>query len=211
MKPISSATTKVISRPRDLAGICQCMIYSLLQGVRSTSNYHRETERAKAFMRCEDQHHTSPLLSTKLHRPALTPRLVPRARLLHRLSSGLQGRLTLISAAAGSGKTTLLCEWIDSLATEHYAWLALEEDDNDPVRFWHYLLTALATLSPGLDTQLLPLLPRPRLYRALSCAQSCGADGKHSKRHVVVKQPGSTMQRYLPAPLHTQPNVCAVR
>src|SRR5260370_24575945 len=28
--PFSSATTKVISRPRDQAGICQCMIYSLL-------------------------------------------------------------------------------------------------------------------------------------------------------------------------------------
>jgi LuxR family maltose regulon positive regulatory protein len=79
--------------------------------------------------------------------------------LLHRLTSGLEGRLTLISAAAGSGKTTLLCEWIDSLATKRYAWLALDEEDNDPVRFWRYLLTALATLSPCLDTQLLPLLP----------------------------------------------------
>lgn len=110
-------------------------------------------------MRCEDQHHTFPLLSTRLHPPTPTPRLVPRARLLQRLSSGLQGRLTVISAAAGSGKTTLLCEWIDSRAPEHYAWLALDEDDNDPVRFWRYMLAALATLSPGLDTQLLPLLP----------------------------------------------------
>jgi LuxR family maltose regulon positive regulatory protein len=65
----------------------------------------------------------------------------------------------LISAAAGSGKTTLLCEWIDSLATERYAWLTLDEEDNDPVRFWQYMLTALAALSPGLDAQLLPLLP----------------------------------------------------
>jgi LuxR family maltose regulon positive regulatory protein len=65
----------------------------------------------------------------------------------------------VISAAAGSGKTTLLCEWIDSLATERYVWLTLDEDNNDPVRFWRYLLTALATLSPDLDTQLLPLLP----------------------------------------------------
>src|SRR5260370_13318878 len=84
-------------------------MYDILSPVKITSNYHRETERAKAFMRYEDQHHTSPLLGTKLHLPALTPRLVARARLLHRLSSGLQGRLTLISAAAGSGKTTLLC------------------------------------------------------------------------------------------------------
>jgi len=111
-------------------------------------------------MRCEDQHHTSLLLGTKLHPPMLVSRLVPRAHLLHRLSSGLPDRrLTLISAAAGTGKTTLLCEWIDSLATERYAWLALDEDDNDPVRFWHYLLTALATFLPDLDIQLLPLLP----------------------------------------------------
>jgi LuxR family maltose regulon positive regulatory protein len=85
---------------------------------------------------------------------------VPRTRLIHRLSSGLEGRrLTLLSAAAGFGKTTLLCEWLDSLATARSAWLALDEGDNDPARFWRYLLTALATLSPGLDTQLLPLLP----------------------------------------------------
>lgn len=100
----------------------------------------------------------SPLLNTKLSPPTLTSRLVPRARLLHRLSSGLEGRLTLISSSAGSGKTTLLCQWIDSLTTECSAWLTLDEDDNDPVCFWHYMLTALTTFSPGLDTQLLPLL-----------------------------------------------------
>lgn len=120
---------------------------------------HKETERQKPLMHCENLDQTFPVLKTKLHRPALTPRLVPRTRLFERLSSGLQCRLTVVSAAAGSGKTTLLCSWIDSLAPGQYAWLALDEEDNDPVRFWRYMLTALTTLSPGLDKQLLPLLP----------------------------------------------------
>jgi len=30
------------------------------------------------------------------------------------------------------------------------AWLTLEEDDNDPLRFWHYLIRALDQLQPGI-------------------------------------------------------------
>jgi LuxR family maltose regulon positive regulatory protein len=92
---------------------------------------------------------TIPLLTTKLYVPPLRPNLVPRPRLIERLEEGRrQGhRLTLISAPAGFGKTTLLSEWIageDRLV----AWLSLDEADNDPVRFWAYVVAALHTV-PG--------------------------------------------------------------
>jgi ATP/maltotriose-dependent transcriptional regulator MalT len=54
----------------------------------------------------------APILATKLYKPAPRSRVVPRPRLIARLDAGLDGKLTLISAAAGFGKTTLVSEWI---------------------------------------------------------------------------------------------------
>ena len=51
------------------------------------------------------------LLATKLYVPPIRPGLVSRPRLIQRLSEGLNGKLTLISAPAGFGKTTLVNEW----------------------------------------------------------------------------------------------------
>jgi LuxR family maltose regulon positive regulatory protein len=87
------------------------------------------------------------ILTTKLYIPPPRPNLVPRPRLVGRLDEGLRQkhRLTLISAPAGFGKTTLLSEWVagdDRLV----AWLSLDEGDNDPVRFWTYVVAALRTV-----------------------------------------------------------------
>ena len=93
----------------------------------------------------------TPLLSTKLFLPAPRASLVPRPRLTARLTEGLTRPLTLVSAPAGSGKTTLLSEWRGSECSHAYAlaWLSLDPDDNDPVRFLTYLIAALATVRPG--------------------------------------------------------------
>ncbi len=84
------------------------------------------------------------LLSTKLLLPAPRPDLVARPRLVARLEEGLRlgRRLTLVSAPPGFGKTTLIREWIGA-AERPVAWLALDEDDNDAVRFLRYLIAAL--------------------------------------------------------------------
>jgi LuxR family maltose regulon positive regulatory protein len=114
-----------------------------------------------------------PLLMTKLYIPAVRRELVSRPRLIARLDAGLCDDLTLISAPAGFGKTTLLSEWISGIgsrALEHelmpaersksqttnrksqvrVAWVSLDEDDNDPVRFLAYLVAALQTIWPGI-------------------------------------------------------------
>lgn len=48
------------------------------------------------------------LLETKLHIPRLRSKLVARSRLLQRLTEGLRGKLTFVSAPAGFGKTRLI-------------------------------------------------------------------------------------------------------
>jgi LuxR family maltose regulon positive regulatory protein len=84
----------------------------------------------------------TPLLQTKLYIPPVRPGLVSRPRLIERLRAGLNHKLTLISAPAGFGKTTLLSEWVH-LADHPVAWLSLDEGDNDPARFWSYVVAAL--------------------------------------------------------------------
>ena len=51
--------------------------------------------------------------------------------------------MTLVSAPAGFGKTTCVCEWVSGLDRRPVAWLSLDAADDDPARFFTYLLAAL--------------------------------------------------------------------
>jgi len=95
----------------------------------------------------------APLLRTKLYTPPSRPDAVRRPRLVHRLAAGFGrgNRLTLISAPAGFGKTTLLCEWIAS-CERPFGWLSLDEGDNDPLRFWAYVVAALRMIDEWEDS-----------------------------------------------------------
>jgi LuxR family maltose regulon positive regulatory protein len=91
------------------------------------------------------------LLITKLSIPSSPPKLLPRPRLTAQLNAAWNYKLMLISAAAGSGKTTLLASWAQSFSPtthQHIAWISLDKGDNEPVRFWTYVLTALDMQQP---------------------------------------------------------------
>ncbi|TAK33461.1 MAG: helix-turn-helix transcriptional regulator [Chloroflexota bacterium] len=105
-----------------------------------------------------------PLLATKISPPLARPELVSRPRLLARLLKGLQGKLTLISAPAGFGKTTLLGQWSLHVGCP-VAWVSLDAADNDPTRFWTYVISALQTLYPSLGGTTLTLLRSPQRSR----------------------------------------------
>jgi LuxR family transcriptional regulator, maltose regulon positive regulatory protein len=102
------------------------------------------------------------LLTTKLYIPLARPKLVSRPRLIERLTKGLTGKLTLISAPAGFGKTTLLSEWV--LPREQgVSWVSLDEGDNDPTRFWVYFINAIQKLDNKLGQNALLLLQSPQV------------------------------------------------
>ncbi|MDH4136696.1 MAG: LuxR family transcriptional regulator, partial [Anaerolineae bacterium] len=88
---------------------------------------------------------STPLLTTKLYIPPVRPELVLRPHLIERLNAGLHRKLSLVSAPAGFGKTTLLSEWVAGCGRP-VAWVSLDEDDNDPVRFLAYFVAALQTI-----------------------------------------------------------------
>ncbi len=98
----------------------------------------------------------TPTLSTKLYIPPNRPDFVSRPRLIEQLNQGLHGKLTLISAPAGFGKTTLVRDWLQQVNLP-VAWLSLDEDDNDPIRFLIYLIAALQQIEPEIG-QAMPSL-----------------------------------------------------
>jgi LuxR family maltose regulon positive regulatory protein len=99
------------------------------------------------------------LLQTKLHIPPLRPHLVHRPHLLERLNQGLslEHKLSLVSAPAGFGKTTLLSAWVDTL--DHpVVWLSLDAADDDPCRFFAYLLAALQKIEANLGQEIVGVI-----------------------------------------------------
>ncbi|MBW2091233.1 MAG: HTH-type transcriptional regulator MalT [Deltaproteobacteria bacterium] len=104
-----------------------------------------------------------PLLATKLFIPRARPDLVQRTRLHEHLNTGLRRKLTIISATAGFGKTTLLSAWCDSILAQKIpvAWLSLDADDNDPARFWAYLIGSLGVIKKDINETVLALLSSP--------------------------------------------------
>ena len=77
----------------------------------------------------------------------------------------LQHRLTLVSAKAGSGKTTLVSEWLHQ-QERPATWLSLDANDNDPRRFFSYLVAALHQLDIKAGQAMLSQLETPQLPQA---------------------------------------------
>jgi ATP/maltotriose-dependent transcriptional regulator MalT len=81
------------------------------------------------------------VITTKLFRPSLRQQTVERTRLHDLLRQGRTLPLTLVVAPAGWGKSTLVADWLarDEVTA---GWVSLDGGDNDPKRFWRYLLLA---------------------------------------------------------------------
>ena len=82
--------------------------------------------------------------------PGLPPEFVPRPALLTALDQGEHRALTLVCAPPGYGKTLLLADW----ARRHdgaSAWVAVDEEDDDPRRLWSAVLAALVAC-PGVPS-----------------------------------------------------------
>jgi len=144
------------------------------------------------------------LVQTRLSPPAARDDVIARPRLLEALALAVASHpLTLLSAPAGYGKTTLLADCRLRIADcgltqtnddqirnpkseirNRVAWLSLEEEDNDPVRFLACLIVVLGRLVPGCGDTAQGLLAgppapptlRPRSGQALGGERRAGAD-----------------------------------
>src|SRR5215203_4999892 len=91
----------------------------------------------------------SGVVRTKLLAPVPRSEQVLRPRLIELLDAGSDRKLTLIGAPVGYGKTTLLTQWLRSQEPNPpFAWVSLDEQDNDPVRLWSHVIEALRQGTP---------------------------------------------------------------
>ena len=94
--------------------------------------------------------------------PRVHPGMLRRARLLEMLDGDVGAALTVVNAAVGYGKTTLVRSWCIE-RPEAVIWVTLDSADDDPVRLWAHLATAVERLGEGFGR------------RALSCLGTRGA------------------------------------
>lgn len=158
-----------------------------------------------------------PLLATKLTIPPTRPILVGRPRLIERLNDAVRQKLTLICAPAGSGKTTLVSAWCASSPARDLpiAWLALDERDDDPMRFWTYVIAALDSVQPGVGRGALAVLRSPQpppietvltlLVNALATIPfdfACVLDDYHAIDSPAIHQAVAFLLDHMPPSMH---------
>ncbi|MGH3987241.1 MAG: LuxR C-terminal-related transcriptional regulator [Actinomycetes bacterium] len=94
------------------------------------------------------------LLTAKLSVAPRPAGLVYRGRLLDRLQSGVEGPLTLVSAAAGTGKTTIVASWAASGDPPGpVVWVSLDDGDLTPGTMWFLVVEGLRRAGVDLRCQ----------------------------------------------------------
>jgi LuxR family maltose regulon positive regulatory protein len=87
------------------------------------------------------------LVTTKLRHPVLRPGTVGRPRLIDLLAPGKLQPVVWVVAPPGFGKTTLLAQWAEE-GGQAFAWVSVEEPDNDPKVLLSYIAAALNSVAP---------------------------------------------------------------
>ena len=96
----------------------------------------------------------NPLFTTKLNKPQLPVRLIPRESLLKESD---WASVILVSAQAGSGKSTAVSAWL-SEQSKVYFWYGLDDWDNDLMQFFDCLITGIKTIDSPAAEELKQLL-----------------------------------------------------
>jgi len=99
------------------------------------------------------------LVRSKLRRPGVRPGTVSRLPLIDRLARAGTCRVVSVVAPAGYGKTTLLAQWAERNG-QAFAWVSLDERDNDPKVLLSYVAAALDAVQP-LSRRVLEALASP--------------------------------------------------
>jgi LuxR family maltose regulon positive regulatory protein len=124
-------------------------------------------------------------VESKLHVPVPRRELVPRARLLEQLSAAHDSPLILVTAPPGYGKTTMLAQWGERDARP-FAWVTLDDTDNDASRLLTYVIFALDQVVP-LGGAIFPSPPEPGpSFTAFSLPRLTRALAKRVRPFVLV-------------------------
>ena len=87
------------------------------------------------------------LIAAKLLRPLVRPGTIRRTLLIERLARDDARPVVSVVAPAGYGKTTLLAQWAEHQG-KPFAWVSIDEADNDPKVLLTYVAEALNAVEP---------------------------------------------------------------
>jgi LuxR family maltose regulon positive regulatory protein len=87
------------------------------------------------------------LVMSKLYRPTVRPGTIRRSPLIELLARDDSRPIVSVVAPAGYGKTTLLSQWAER-NSRAFAWVSVDEADNDPKVLLSYVAEALNTIEP---------------------------------------------------------------
>ena len=160
--------------------------------------------RSSRIGRAGGSHESAPafeLLESKLRPPHERTGTVSRAKLIGLVESARETPIVVVSAGPGWGKTTLLAQWA-SVSERPFAWLSIDESDNDPIVLLTYVAVALDRVSP-LDRSVFDALASPgasieatvvpRLGAALSAMDQPARPGPG--RPAPAREPGRLGRR----------------
>jgi LuxR family transcriptional regulator, maltose regulon positive regulatory protein len=87
------------------------------------------------------------LLRSKLRRPVTRPGTLRRSPLIEKLARDNSRPIVSVAAPAGYGKTTLLSQWAERNG-KAFAWVSVDDKDNDPKVLLTYIAAALDAIEP---------------------------------------------------------------
>ena len=99
------------------------------------------------------------LVAAKLRRPVIRPGTVRRSSLIERLRRGEARPIVSVVGPAGYGKTTMLSQWAERNG-QSFAWVSVDEPDNDPKVLLSYVAEALDAVEP-IDGRVFDALASP--------------------------------------------------
>jgi LuxR family maltose regulon positive regulatory protein len=99
------------------------------------------------------------LVASKLRRPLVRPGTVRRSSLIERLARVDRCPVVSVAAPAGYGKTTLLSQWAEGNGRA-FAWVSVDEADNDAKVLLRYVAEALDAVEP-VDERVFDALASP--------------------------------------------------
>jgi len=105
-------------------------------------------------------------LESRIQVPAPRAGTVSRTGLVNRMRASTSAAVATVVAPAGYGKTTLLAQWA-ARDTRRFAWVTVDDRDNDPVVLLRHIAAALAREEPLERSVVEPLRsPRPTIWAA---------------------------------------------
>jgi LuxR family maltose regulon positive regulatory protein len=98
-------------------------------------------------------------VASKLRAPLMRPGTVRRSALIEGFARGDSRPIVSVAAPAGYGKTTLLSQWAGR-NSQSFAWVSVDEADNDPKVLLSYIAKALDAVEP-IDERVFDALASP--------------------------------------------------